>query len=519
MKSLFERMRLAPRLALAFGLVLLVTFIASGTAMWRLDRLQDIADDLGGASSERALLARELHAIVVLSSSRAETLLQIDDAAYAARINADRKLTSARSEVVRKRLDELADNERTKQLFGAIDAAGAKFRDVRNDLVKRKEAGTKLAGDEVQKVLRPAADAYAQAVDELALYQKQRVDEARVAAARSERDGIVMLATGALLGGLLSIGCAWALARSIIEPLRDASRLAERVAAGDLDASVVVDLRRDEVQTLVADLSTMQGRLAHLVSSVQTVSESIGHSSAEIATGNQDLSARTEQTASNLQQTASSMEQLTATVRQSADSARQASALANSACAVASKGGDVVAGVVATMSDIAASSNKIADIIGVIDGIAFQTNILALNAAVEAARAGEQGRGFAVVASEVRSLAQRSAAAAKEIKGLIVASVERVESGSKMVQEAGTTMTDIVASVRRVSDIIGEISTAATEQSDGIGQVNQAVTQLDQMTQQNAALVEESAAATEGLKQQTVQLATVIGTFKLGATL
>jgi methyl-accepting chemotaxis protein len=517
MKSLFERMRLAPRLALAFGLVLLVTFIASGTAMWRLDRLQDIADDLGGASSERALLARELHAIVVLSSSRAETLLQIDDAAFAARINADRKLTSARSEVVRKRLDELADNERTKQLFAAIDAAGAKFRDVRNDLVKRKEAGTKLSGDEVQKVLRPASDAYGQAVDELALYQKQRVDEARAAAARSERDGIVMLAAGALLGGLLSIGCAWALARSIIEPLREASRLAERVAAGDLNASVVVDLRRDEVQTLVADLSTMQGRLAHLVSSVQTVSESIGHSSTEIATGNQDLSARTEQTASNLQQTASSMEQLTVTVRQSADSARQASELADSAVAVASKGGDVVAGVVSTMSDIAASSNKIADIIGVIDGIAFQTNILALNAAVEAARAGEQGRGFAVVASEVRSLAQRSAAAAKEIKGLIVASVEKVESGSKMVQEAGTTMTDIVSSVRRVSDIIGEISTAATEQSDGIGQVNQAVTQLDQMTQQNAALVEESAAATEGLKQQTVQLANVIGTFKLGA--
>jgi len=515
MKSIFERMRLAPRLALAFGLVLLVTLIASGTAMWRLDRLQDIADDLGGASSERALLARELHAIVVLSSSRAETLLQIDDAAYAARINADRKITSARSEVVRKRLDDLADNERTKQLFATIDAAGAKFRDVRNDLVKRKTAGDKLAGDEIQKQLRPAADAYSQAVDELALYQKERVDAARASAARSERDGIMMLAGGAVMGVLLSIGCAWALARSIIDPLRQASQLAGRVAAGDLNATEVVDLRRDEVQTLVADLSTMQSRLAHLVSSVQTVSESIGHSSAEIATGNQDLSQRTEQTASNLQQTASSMEQLTATVRQSADSARQASTLATSASEIATKGGDVVARVVSTMSEIAASSNKIADIIGVIDGIAFQTNILALNAAVEAARAGEQGRGFAVVASEVRSLAQRSAAAAKEIKGLIGASVEKVESGSKMVQEAGTTMTDIVSSVKRVSDIIDEISTAANEQSDGIGQVNQAVNQLDQMTQQNAALVEESAAATEGLKQQTVQLASVVGTFKL----
>ena len=485
--------------------------------MWRLDRLQDIADDLGGASSERALLARELHAIVVLSSSRAETLLQIDDAAYAASINADRKLTSARSEVVRKRLDELADNERTKLLFADIDAAGAKFRDVRNDLVKRKTAGEKVSGADIQKLLRPAADAYGQAVDQLALYQKQRVDEAREAASKSERAGITMLAGGTLLGALLSIGCAWALARSIIGPLAQASRLASRVAAGDLSAALVVDLRRDEVQTLVADLSTMQGRLAHLVSSVQTVSDSIGHSSAEIATGNMDLSSRTEQTASNLQQTASSMEELTATVRQSATAARHAGELANSACAVASKGGDVVSKVVATMDDIAASSTKIADIIGVIDGIAFQTNILALNAAVEAARAGEQGRGFAVVASEVRSLAQRSAAAAKEIKGLIGASVEKVASGSRMVHEAGTTMTDIVSSVRRVSDMIGEISTAANEQSDGIGQVNQAVSQLDQMTQQNAALVEESAAATEGLKQQTVKLASVIGTFKLGA--
>ena len=209
------------------------------------------------------------------------------------------------------------------------------------------------------------------------------------------------------------------------------------------------------------------------------------------------------------------MEQLTATVRQSAESARQADTLAASASALASRGGDVVDKVVATMDDIAASSRKMADIIGTIDGIAFQTNILALNAAVEAARAGEQGRGFAVVAGEVRSLAQRSAAAAKEIKGLIDASVSRVSSGSVLVKEAGVTMGDIVSSVRRVSDIIGEISSAAAEQSDGIGQVNQAVSQLDQMTQQNAALVEESSAATEGLKQQAGQLAAVIGAFKL----
>ncbi|WP_235582356.1 methyl-accepting chemotaxis protein, partial [Rhizobacter sp. Root16D2] len=233
--------------------------------------------------------------------------------------------------------------------------------------------------------------------------------------------------------------------------------------------------------------------------------------------GNQDLSARTEQTASNLQQAASSMEQLTGTVKQSADSARQANQLASSAAEVAARGGSVVAQVVTTMDEINASSKKINDIIGVIDGIAFQTNILALNAAVEAARAGEQGRGFAVVASEVRSLAQRSAQAAKEIKGLIGASVDRVEAGSRLVADAGTTMNEIVGSVQRVSDIIGEITAASSEQSDGIGQINTTVTQLDQMTQQNSALVEESAAAAESLRDQAQRLSQAVGAFRFEA--
>ncbi|EER57937.1 methyl-accepting chemotaxis sensory transducer [Acidovorax delafieldii 2AN] len=243
--------------------------------------------------------------------------------------------------------------------------------------------------------------------------------------------------------------------------------------------------------------------------------DSITTASAEIAGGNQDLSARTEATASSLAQTAQSMEQLTATVRQSADAARQANQLAGSAAEVAARGGRVVGEVVTTMGDINQSSRKIADIIGVIDSIAFQTNILALNAAVEAARAGEQGRGFAVVAGEVRSLAGRSAAAAREIKQLIGASVERVESGARLVQDAGTTMDEIVGSVKRVGDIIGEITAASSEQSDGIGQVNTAVNQLDQMTQQNAALVEESAAAAQSLRDQATRLAGAVQVFKL----
>ena len=256
-------------------------------------------------------------------------------------------------------------------------------------------------------------------------------------------------------------------------------------------------------------------RIGTAMAQVQGAASSIQVASSEIAIGNQDLSTRTEQTASSLQQTASAMEQLTGTEKQSADSARHANQLAATAGAVAARGGSVVAQVVTTMNDINASSKKISDIIGTIDGIAFQTNILALNAAVEAARAGEQGRGFAVVASEVRSLAQRSAEAAKEIKSLIGASVERVESGSKLVADAGTTMSEIVASVQRVSDIIGEITAASSEQSDGIGQINVAVSQLDQLTQQNSALVEQSAAAAESLKGQAVTLSSVVSAFRL----
>jgi methyl-accepting chemotaxis protein len=302
--------------------------------------------------------------------------------------------------------------------------------------------------------------------------------------------------------------------QSICRPMTEAQALAASIARGDLTNQITLS-GRDESTQLMQALSNMQESLRALVGQVRNSTDSISTASAEIATGNQDLSARTEQTASNLQQAASSMEQLTGTVKQSADSARQANQLASSAAEVAARGGSVVSQVVTTMDEINASSKKISDIIGVIDGIAFQTNILALNAAVEAARAGEQGRGFAVVAGEVRSLAQRSAQAAREIKALIGASVEKVDSGSRLVADAGKTMQEIVGSVQRVSDIIGEITAASSEQSDGIGQVNTAVTQLDQMTQQNAALVEESAAAAESLRDQAQRLASVVATFRL----
>ena len=326
----------------------------------------------------------------------------------------------------------------------------------------------------------------------------------------------VIIASGLTLAALVAyiFGSSMMLVRSIVG---DFTRHALRMSQGDMSADIKV-AGLGESTAALRSLKALQEELRKTINAIRSGTHEVSTASTEIATGNQDLSQRTEQTASNLQQTASSLSQLTGNVRQSADAAAQANQLASSATQVARRGGTVVSQVVSTMEEINSSSKKIADIIGVIDGIAFQTNILALNAAVEAARAGEQGRGFAVVAGEVRSLAQRSAEAAKEIKSLIGTSVDKVETGSKLVQDAGSTMDEIVASVQRVTDIIGEISAAALEQSQGIGQVNEAVTRLDQMTQQNAALVEESAAAAESLKDQAHRMTTVVAGYRTDST-
>jgi len=312
----------------------------------------------------------------------------------------------------------------------------------------------------------------------------------------------------------LSISLAMWVARVIARPLSAAVEVAQRVADGDLTADIQ-SASKDETGQLLRALKVMNDNLLRIVGEVRQGTDTIATASSEIASGNLDLSSRTEEQASSLEETASAMEELTSTVKQNADNARQANNLATSASEVAVRGGDVVGQVVGTMSSINESSKKIVDIIGVIDGIAFQTNILALNAAVEAARAGEQGRGFAVVASEVRSLAQRSAAAAKEIKGLIDDSVAKVGVGSRLVHEAGVTMNDVVESVKRVTDIVGEISSASQEQSSGIEQINQAITQMDEVTQQNAALVEQAAAAAQSLQDQAGKLSEVVGIFKL----
>jgi methyl-accepting chemotaxis protein len=317
-----------------------------------------------------------------------------------------------------------------------------------------------------------------------------------------------------LLGVTAGIGLGMGISRHVTAPLARAAAGARAMSEGDMTQDLSVS-GKDETSQLLQALDEMRQRLQGIVASVRENSESVATGSGEIAQGNADLSQRTEEQASALEETAATMDELSSTVRNNADNAKQANQLALSASTVAQQGGAVVGEVVETMKGINDSSKKISDIISVIDGIAFQTNILALNAAVEAARAGEQGRGFAVVASEVRSLAQRSAEAAKEIKTLINASVERVEQGTVLVDKAGVTMTEIVTSIRRVADIVGEISSASSEQSSGIAQVGEAITQMDKVTQQNAALVEESAAAAESLRQQADQLVQVVAVFKL----
>jgi len=410
------------------------------------------------------------------------------------------------------RLESLPVSEDTRKALTATRPMVKTYIDTAWQLVKVSKVDAEAA-QHAASALQTAFSGLEQQMAALSDTIEKTGDQLNTHAKSSVNQTVLSIAVALALATAAMIGLALWLARRMTQPMAHAVAVADRLAQGDLTCSVQPS-GNDETMQLLQSMSRMQENVSGIVREVKSNAERVATASAEIAQGNNDLSSRTEQQSSSLERASSSMEELGTTVRQNADNAGQANQLAMSASSVAVEGGDVVAEVVNTMKGINESSRKIADIIGVIDGIAFQTNILALNAAVEAARAGEQGRGFAVVASEVRSLAGRSAEAAKEIKALIVTSVERVEQGTALVDKAGVTMNEVVTSIRRVTDIVGEISVASSQQSAGVSHVGQAVMQMDQATQQNAALVEQSAAAAESLRQQAAQLVQAVAAFK-----
>ncbi|WP_343625672.1 methyl-accepting chemotaxis protein [Roseateles puraquae] len=517
-ESLLGSRSIAQRLTLVLGLVLLISLIGSAIGYVGLSRVAaqsaEMYEDFLAAERD----ASEYYRLVSAGEARAQAIALSGDLTLGDQLAPTAKAATERANDTLKQIKTRMDTAEELALMKALDEAREGYRVTRESLMKAKKSGDEEAAKRAYTAeFQPAVSKLSEVTLGVVKSQREQLDasaKALVTANSRARTSLVVFGLIALaLAGWLAV----ALGASISRPLSRAAEVAEAIAHFDLTRDIPAG-GKDEVGRLLNALSGMQSSLQKLIAEVRGAADSIGTASAEIATGNLDLSQRTEQTASNLQNAASSMSELTGTVKQTADAAMTANQLASSAASVAQRGGEAVSQVVATMDEISQSSRKINDIIGVIDGIAFQTNILALNAAVEAARAGEQGRGFAVVAAEVRSLAQRSAGAAKEIKTLISASVERVDSGTQQVQAAGSTMTEIVASVQRVTDIIGEISAAAREQSEGIAVVNGSVVQLDQMTQQNAALVEESAAAAESLREQSARMTEAISVFKLSGT-
>jgi methyl-accepting chemotaxis protein len=515
--SLFSKRSIGQRLAVVMTLVLMLAFAGSAVGYWALAKTASETKSMLNETLVAERTATDWYRNTTGSFYRAMATAISSDPGLAQFFTSDNAEATAQNTELQKKLDVLLTTPEVRAKFTNAGELRKVYLGYRDALTAAKKAGDAEQSRQIfDSQFQPASVAYRDAIKQVVQSQRDELDaaSARVAAAASAaRTGLIVLSLCSLM---LAAGLAYWLSRSITGPLKQAGQIADAIANFDLTHPIHVS-SDDETGRLLKSLQIMQGSLLKLISEVRGSTDSISTASSEIAVGNHDLSARTEQTAANLQEAAASMMELTHTVRQTADAATTANQLASSATEVAQRGGAVVTQVVATMEDISASSRKIGDIIGTIDGIAFQTNILALNAAVEAARAGEQGRGFAVVASEVRSLAQRSAEAAKEIKNLIGASVERVESGTQLVQNAGATMGEIVASVQRVTDVIAEISAASREQSDGIQQINAAVTQLDQMTQQNAALVEESAAAAESLRDQSGRLSEAISVFRLSS--
>ncbi|MGX9772271.1 Aspartate chemoreceptor protein [Janthinobacterium lividum] len=513
--NLLRNVSIGVRLGLGFAVILLFSMLITGISVWRLHDVATATRSMMELPLTKERYISDWYAKIDSGVRRTTAIARSSDTSLGAYFAEEAKQSSVVSGELQKKIEALISSPEEKELFRLVSEQRKVYLDSRAQVSKLKADGQEAEAEQAfSGIFVPGSTKYLKVVNDMLQHQRASIDKtAREIdeVAKTSRNLLLTLAVLALGFGVV---CAWLLTMGIVRPLRTAVEIARKVADGDLTAQIDASAK-DETGQLLQALKDMNTSLLNIVSEVRTGTDSIATSSTEIAAGNQDLSSRTEEQAGSLEETASSMEELTSTVKQNADNARQANQLAASAAQVAVKGGEVVAQVVGTMESINASSNKIVDIISVIDGIAFQTNILALNAAVEAARAGEQGRGFAVVASEVRNLAQRSASAAKEIKTLIGASVEQVNAGSMLVAQAGSTMNDIVDSVQRVSDIITEITAASSEQSVGIDEINRAIGQMDAVTQQNAALVEESAAAAESMQHQAHNLAQVVSVFKL----
>jgi len=516
MLSRLQNVRIGVRLAFSFGVIVCLMLASFAFSRHEMAKVRALAQEVSHAQAERLALASEWRQNILVNGQRSLASALSADTSLAAHFDQAVKQITVRTSEIQKRFAELETTPEGVAAQKALAEMRTHYIAARSKLVEAKTAGDTAAVAGLVDKFKALGEEYGAAVEAIVQLEttRNRAMNDEVSATMDSMQAAMAAVT--VVSALLAAGLGWLLAHGVVGPLAQAQQAAERVAGGDL----TVDLPaagRDEVGRLVEALARMQDSLRQLVGGIRESVDSIGVASSEVATGNLDLSSRTEHAAASLQQTAASVEQISGAVRHSADSAQQADTLAQTASTVASRGGDAVAGVAKTLVGMQASSEKIAEIVGTIDGIAFQTNILALNAAVEAARAGEQGRGFAVVAAEVRVLAQRSAGAAKHVRTLISDSVERVGEGSRQAREASATLNEVVASVKRVSDVVREISASAVEQSRGIGEINQAVSSLDQATQQNAALVEESAAAAASLREQAAALAQSVQRFRLPA--
>ncbi|MHA4871652.1 methyl-accepting chemotaxis protein [Duganella sp. PWIR1] len=515
--SILNRMNIGKRLLLGFALILLCALIAVGTSLSRLGAVADASRELLEEPLATERLVSDWYRVIYAGIRRNLAIVKNNDGTLAEYFAEEVADSTRQALALQKQIEKHIDTPRERVLWDQAMVARKDYVSVRDQAIQLKKQG-KTAESEALFASRfaPLAEAYGNKLQELQQEQRDHITEMAAGIQQTYDSSRQLMILLTVLMVLFVVVCAWLISQSITKPLTHAVQLARRVAEGDL-STVIHTSAKDETGQLLTALGDMSGRLASLVSGVRSASDAIGTASCEIAVGNADLSTRTENQAGALEETASSMEELTSTVRQTADHARQANALALEASAVAGRGGAVVGDMVQRMNGILHSSRQISEIIGTIDAIAFQTNILALNAAVEAARAGEQGRGFAVVATEVRNLAHRSAAAAKEIKELINDSVSQVAQGSQLADRAGLTMKEVVDSVQQVTLIMNEIAAASREQSDGIDQINTAVLEMDNTTQQNAALVEEAAAAAESMREQAMSLVAAVSIFKLAA--